>query len=108
VALHVGSTGIDEFGTPTRFVLRGASPNPFNPTTTITFGAPEDATVRLAVYDVAGRLVRTLIDGPVGLGYRSVVWDGRDERGAPVASGVYFCRMEAEGFGDTAKMVLMK
>ena len=108
VALHVGSTGIDESEVPSMYVLKGASPNPFNPVTTLTYGVPRDASVRLAVYSVAGRLVRTLVDGEVGAGYRTVVWDGRDDRGVEVGSGVYFCRMEADGFGDTAKMVLMK
>ncbi|MFH1865617.1 MAG: C25 family cysteine peptidase [Candidatus Eisenbacteria bacterium] len=108
VALHVGETGVDESEVPSMYVLRGVNPNPFNPVTTVTFGVPRDASVRLAVYSVAGRLVRTLVDGEVGAGYRTVVWDGRDDRGVEVGSGVYFCRMEADGFGDTAKMVLMK
>jgi hypothetical protein len=109
VALHVGATGIDdELGTPSAYVLRGASPNPFNPVTTITYGAPADASVRLAVYSVDGRLVRTLVDDQATAGYSTVVWDGRDDSGVEVGSGVYFCRMEADGFADVAKMVLMK
>ena len=110
VALHVGATGVDdgEFDTPSMYVLKGVSPNPFNPVTTVTYGVPTDASVRLAIYSVAGRLVRTLVDGEVGAGYRTVVWDGRDDHGREVGSGVYFCRMEAAGFDDTAKMVLMK
>jgi len=110
VALHVGATGIDdeELGTTPVYVLEGASPNPFNPVTTVTYKAPADASVRLAIYNVAGRLVRTLVEGEVGTGHRTVVWDGRDDRGAEVESGVYFCLMEADGFRDTAKMVLMK
>ena len=110
VALHVGATGIDdgELDTAPVYVLKGASPNPFNPVTTVTYEAPADASVRLAIYSVAGRLVRTLVDGEVGAGQRTVVWDGRDDRGVEVQSGVYFCLMEAGGFNDTAKMVLMK
>ncbi|MFH1689847.1 MAG: C25 family cysteine peptidase [Candidatus Eisenbacteria bacterium] len=108
VVLHVGATGVDESDVPSMYVLRGVSPNPFNPVTTVAYGVPRDASVRLAVYSVAGRLVRTLVDGEVGAGYRTVVWDGRDDRGVEVGSGVYFCRMETDGFGDTAKMVLMK
>ena len=110
VALRVGATGVDdgELDTPSVYVLKGASPNPFNPVTTVTYGVPADASVRLAIYSVAGRLVRTLVDGEVGAGHRTVVWDGRDDRGVEVGSGVYFCLMEAEGFSDTAKMVLMK
>ena len=110
VALHVGATGVDdgEFDTPSMYVLKGVNPNPFNPVTTVTYGVPTDASVRLAIYSVAGRLVRTLVDGEVGAGHRTVVWDGRDDHGREVGSGVYFCRMEAAGFDDTAKMVLMK
>jgi hypothetical protein len=110
VALHVGATGIDdgEFDTPSMYVLKGVSPNPFNPVTTVTYEVPTDASIRLAIYSVTGRLVRTLVDGEVGAGHRTVVWDGRDDRGREVGSGVYFCRMEAAGFDDTAKMVLMK
>jgi len=85
------------------------SPNPFNPTTTIPFvisGASED--VSLAVYDLAGRRVKTLVDGPVRAGRRSVVWNGRDEAGNPVASGVYFARLATSGVEDVAKMIVLK
>jgi subtilisin-like proprotein convertase family protein len=102
-------TGVeDEFGTPVTYVLRGVSPNPFNPMTSVSYGSPTESRVRLAVYNVAGRLVRTLVDGEVDPGYHSVVWDGRDNNGVEVGSGVYFCRMEAEGFDDSTKMVLLK
>jgi subtilisin-like proprotein convertase family protein len=106
----VGSpTGVDdEFGTPMGYVLRGVSPNPFNPVTTVSYGSPSDAHVHLAIYNVAGRLVRTLVDREVDPGYHSVVWDGRDNNGVEVGSGVYFCRMEAEGFDASVKMVLLK
>ncbi len=103
------STGVDdEFGTPVTYVLRGVSPNPFNPVTRVCYGSPTESRVHLAVYNVAGRLVRTLFDGEVDPGYHSVVWDGRDNNGVEVGSGVYFCRMEAEGFDDSTKMVLLK
>ncbi len=102
-------TGIeDELGTPMTYVLRGVHPNPFNPTTTVSYGSPVDSAVSLAVYNVAGRLVRTLVDGPVDAGYHVAVWDGRDDRGVEVSSGVYFCRMEAERFQASTKMVLLK
>ena len=104
------STGIDDEleGVPAKYVLRGAAPNPFNPVTNVAYGAPRDSRVRLAVYNVAGRLVRTLVDGPVEAGYHTTVWDGRDDNGVAVGSGVYFCRMEAEGFDAATKMVLLK
>jgi len=104
-----GQTGVDESEeVPSVHVLRGASPNPFNPVTVVSYGVPHDTDVRLAVYNVAGRLVRTLVDGGVEAGYHSVVWDGRDENGAATSSGVYFCRMESDGFRGTTKMVLLK
>jgi len=103
------ATGVDdELGVPATYVLRGISPNPFNPVTTVSYGSPTEGRVKLAVYNVAGRLVRTLVDGEVGPGYHSVVWDGRDEQGMEVGSGVYFCRMEAESFDAATKMVLLK
>ena len=103
-------TGVEDgdVDVPVSHVLRGASPNPFNPVTVVSYGVPTETVVRLAVYNVAGRLVRTLVDGTVEAGYHSALWDGRDERGEAVGSGVYFCRMEAEGFEDTAKLVLLK
>jgi len=102
-------TGVDEeLGTPMGYVLRGVSPNPFNPVTKVSYGSPSDAHIRLAIYNVAGRLVRTLVDGEVGAGYHVAVWEGRDNNGVEVGSGVYFCRMEAEGFDDSTKMVLLK
>ena len=104
-----GPTGIDdELGTPVTYVLRGVHPNPFNPVTTVSYGSPGDANVSLAVYNVAGQLVKTLVDGEVDAGYHVAVWDGRDDRGVEVGSGVYFCRMVADGFEDSTKMVLLK
>jgi flagellar hook assembly protein FlgD len=77
--------------------------------TEVSYGVPEAAgPVTIAVYSVSGKLVRVLVDGEQEAGFQSVVWDGRDEGGAPVASGVYFCRMNAAGFQDVAKMILLK
>ena len=93
---------------PSRHVLQGVTPNPFNPTTSVSYGTPSSGRVAIRVYDVSGRLVRTLVDGPVEAGYHTAMWDGRDEGGVEVASGVYFCRMEAPEYRATAKMVLLK
>ncbi len=84
-------------------------PNPFNPTTTVSFvvaGSPTDVT--LAVYDISGRRVATLVDGRVGPGEHKVVWDGTDASGRAVASGVYFARLESGAARDVAKMILLK
>lgn len=102
-------TGVDyEFDAPKSYVLGGVAPNPFNPVATVTYGAPRAGRVELAVYNIAGQRVRTLVDGPVEAGFHTAVWDGRDNDGRSVASGVYFCRMQAESFDDAVKMVLLK
>lgn len=83
-------------------------PNPFNPTTQIPFALATSSHVRLSIYDAQGGLVRTLLDEERAAGPYSQAWNGRDDRGAPVASGVYFCVMRAGGFEATQKMVLLK
>jgi len=89
--------------------LEGNVPNPFNPMTEIRFVAgPRPVTVRLKVYDVSGRLVRTLHDGVHPAGHGKVVWNGRDERGGEVPSGLYFARLEIGGQRFTRKMMLVR
>jgi hypothetical protein len=84
-------------------------PNPFNPTTTIEYGLPASGRVSLAIYDVAGRLVRGLVraEHQTG-GPHAVTWDGRNSRGDAVSSGAYFCRIEFDGRILTRKMTLLK
>lgn len=91
-----------------RFELAQAFPNPFNPSTTIQFTVAQAANVGLVVYDVAGRQVKTLVNESRAPGVYRVTWDGRDDRGHRVASGVYFYRMNAGSFTQTRKMVLLK
>jgi flagellar hook assembly protein FlgD len=84
-------------------------PNPFNPLTTISYELARAVPVKLCVYDVAGRLVRGLRDGGVEqAGRHCVEWDGRDDRGLRVASGVYIYRLEAGDLVTTRRMVLLK
>jgi hypothetical protein len=84
-------------------------PNPFNPETVIRYEVPDaGGRVTLRVYDVEGRLVGTLADRYERGGIRQVTWDGRDNDGRPVASGLYFYRLEAPGFSQTRKMLLLK
>jgi len=83
-------------------------PNPFNPSTTIRFAIKEDGHVRLNIYDVSGRIVKTLVDEPRKADFYSVFWNGLDDDGAPVASGVYFCKLVAGTFVETRKMVLVR
>jgi hypothetical protein len=83
-------------------------PNPFNPRTTIEFALDRDAQTSIRVFDVQGRMVRTLVDSYLSAGRRSVSWDGLDDGGAPVASGVYFLRLEAGGDFSTRSVNLLK
>jgi hypothetical protein len=83
-------------------------PNPFNPSTMIRFGLPGSAPVALRVYDVSGAVVRTLADATRAAGEHEIVWDGRDDRGAIVAAGVYFYRLSAGDETLTRKMILVK
>jgi endonuclease I len=106
-AMYV-TTEADEHETGAAFRLAGNAPNPFNPSTTIRFEVPHRGHVKLSVYDVSGRRVAVLVDGRLGPGAHEAAWTGRDTRGVPVATGVYFCRMEAEGFTATTKMLLLK
>jgi hypothetical protein len=88
--------------------LRQNYPNPFNPKTTVAFSLRDAGHVNLSVYDVSGRLVRTLVDGSRGTGQHAVVWAGRDDAGCAVASGIYYCRLVTSGCVETRKMVLLK
>jgi DNA-binding transcriptional regulator YhcF (GntR family) len=83
-------------------------PNPFNPQTEIAYSLPEDSYVKLTIYNVQGQKVTTLVDGYQSAGTRNVVWDGRDESGEGVASGVYLYRIEAGPHAVTNRMVLLK
>jgi len=93
---------------PNVFSLSQNYPNPFNPTTLIKYDLPRDCRVRLDVYNVVGQRVTTLVDGNQIAGYKSVSWDGRDENGCQVSSGVYLYRIQAGGFTQVRKMVLLR
>lgn len=93
--------GVDVPGRPTLPVLGPAIPNPFAGATAFSYVLRRPGTVRLAVYDVEGRTIRTLVDGPQAVGEHQVTWDARDSRGKPVASGVYFARLDS----DTGRLV---
>jgi hypothetical protein len=93
---------------PTSYALGQNHPNPFNPTTLIPYALPERARVTLEVYDTAGRRVRVIDDGDQEPGYRTLEWDGTNDAGVAVASGVYFYRLRAGSFSATRKMVLVR
>ncbi len=94
---------------PHNFVLHNNYPNPFNPITTIKFELPKSTNVKLAIYNIIGNLVKMLYnDKQLESGYYSINWDGKDENGKVVSSGVYFYKMETEDFIETKKMILLK
>ena len=98
---------------PTETALLPNYPNPFNPETSIPYQLKEAADIRLTVYDVHGQVVRTLAAGFQSAGVyrnrdRAAYWDGRNERGEPVATGVYFCTLSAGDFSTTRRMLVGK
>ena len=93
---------------PTQFELQQNYPNPFNPSTTISFGLPENINVRLDILDISGRKIRTLIDASKEAGTYQVVWNGQDDYGKSVASGVYVYRIQAGDFVQSKKLLFMK
>jgi len=100
-------TGVGD-GVPRQTALQQNRPNPFNPTTTIEYSLAVGGRVSLRVYDVKGRLVRTLVDAQKGPGVYAPVWDGRNDRGESVSTGVYFYRLRAGEKVLTRKAVLLK
>ncbi len=94
---------------PQTWGLHPNVPNPFNPTTTIRYDVPAGGgEVTLRIYDVSGKLIRTLVDEPQTAGEKTVTWNGRDTQGRGVASGVYFYRLQAPGYEKTLKMTLIQ
>ena len=98
---------------PVAFELDQNYPNPFNPSTTIRFSLPSQSKggylpTTLRIYNVLGQMVRTLMDEPLAAGTHDVIWDGKDDRGSQVASGIYFYKLRSGDYEDTKKMVMMK
>lgn len=89
-------------------VLNRITPNPFNPQATIDYTIADAGRVTLGVYDTSGRLVRLLVDAPQSAGRYAETWNGRDQSGAAVASGIYFIRLESRGQVRTKKAILLK
>ena len=93
---------------PTSYVLEQNYPNPFNASTVVRFSMPHDGRVRLEVFNILGRKVRTLLDDFKPLGLYAVDWDGTDDGGAPVSTGVYFYRIQTADYSKTRSMLLLK
>ncbi len=110
---RLGDSAAELQAMPDAFALTQNYPNPFNPETVIPFALPEAADVRLTIYNVLGQQVSHLVDDRLTAGCHRVAWDGRDEYGRQVASGLYFVRMQAVGtqtsaFTTVRKMMLLK
>ena len=108
LGLPTGVEEIEHDQLPGSFSLSQNYPNPFNPSTTIDFTVPKKGNVRIVVYNLLGQQVVTLVDQPMAAGVYRTVWEGCNEAGHAVASGIYFYRMEADNFVSTKKMVLLK
>lgn len=106
-----GWSSVDDGGinaTPMLIAQPRAYPNPFNPSTSIAFVVPADGHVSLLIYDLSGRLVRTLVDSRLTSGMKSERWDGMDNRGLPAASGTYFVSLHTPQGVSVSKAMLLK
>jgi hypothetical protein len=98
VVLGVGGNNL-----PTTYQILQNYPNPFNPSTTIQYQLPATSRVTIRLYNILGQQVRTLVGEIQEAGFKSVLWNGTNESGNPVASGVYFYRIEANGMSGTSR-----
>jgi len=107
--LESGLVGVEDLAVvPAATRLVGAHPNPFNPRTTVAFELSTPGPARLAIHDLAGARVRTLVDDTRPAGRQEVVWDGTDDTGRHLASGVYMVRLVAGPVHDVKKVVLVQ
>jgi len=97
-----------EFTPPSRLLIQGNYPNPFNPSTTINYAVPQDGLVKLVVYNLRGQKVKELVSGKHLTGNHKIIWTGTDASGRSVSSGIYFIRIEQGGKSHVRKMMLLK
>lgn len=105
---EVTSTDVEDGDVPTPLRLHQNIPNPFNPSTMISFDLPHDAHVKLDVYNVKGELVANVLDEKMSGGHKRINWTAVDAAGKPLSSGVYFYRLFADEQAQTRKMVLLR
>ena len=99
---------IDNGIIPEAFALHQNYPNPFNPVTSLRYDLPEDGLVNITIYDMMGRIVKTLVNSPQTAGYKSIRWNATNDRNEPVSAGLYLYTIQAGEFRQTKKMVLLK
>ena len=102
------SSSVDFKLIPGSFALHQNYPNPFNPRTEIQFDLPENGIVEVAIYNLMGQKINTLISGEMEPGFHTIDWNGKDMNGHSVASGMYFYSFSSKGFKSTRKMLLLK
>ena len=102
----VYQSGIEDV--PISFELAQNNPNPFSNFTTIQYAVPEISDVNLSIFDVSGRLIKVLANGRHSPSYYSIKWDGKDNRGERVSAGIYFYRLETDGFKDSKKLIFFR
>ena len=93
---------------PDQFKLHQNYPNPFNPITTINYDLPQQTHVNLIIYDILGREVVKLVSEEISAGYKTIIWDSRNNYGDPVSAGIYFYQIQTKEFVKTKKMILIK
>ena len=93
---------------PNIFSLHQNYPNPFNPFTSLRYDLPNDGLVNITIYDIIGRIVKTLVNSSQTAGHKLVRWNATNNRNEPVSAGIYLYTIQADGFRQTKKMVLLK
>ena len=101
-------SAVDDQPVPGAAAPLRAAPNPFNPSTRLSFTLPQGGAVQLAVYDIAGRRIATLVDGALAAGDHVVTWNGRGDDGQLQPSGVYYARLTGAGRQDSTPLMLVK
>ena len=99
---------VDGHQIPDKFTLHQNHPNPFNPVTTLRYDLPEDTMVNITIYDMMGRVVRTMVNTQQNTGFKSVRWNATNDVGSSVSAGLYLYMIQAGDFRQTKKMVLLK
>jgi hypothetical protein len=108
VTLNVFQVDDDNELIPESFKLIGNFPNPFNPETEILFRLPDNSQVSLKIYNIKGQMIRSFKITEANSGINSVIWDGNNQKGEPVSSGVYFYKLKSGGKEISRKMILLK
>lgn len=104
----VDQSSVDDAGSASVLRLDPARPNPLTGSTTLQFALPSDGAVSLSIFDVAGRKVRSLVDGPMAAGPHAIVWDGQDDLGHPVSAGIYWAHLNKNGRELTRKVTVIR